>query len=87
MDFGIQQKEGPSSSYDLEGGVKTKLIIEHPLGFPLSFLTSWASVPGLERCPGEGNGNPPQYSWLGNPVDRGTWWATVRGVSKVSDMN
>ena len=82
VDCGFQQKEGPSSSHDLEGRVKTKLIIEHPLGFPLSFLTPWASVPWLERCPGEGNGNPPQYSWLGNPMDRGTWWAALHGVTK-----
>ena len=35
------------------------------------------SVPGLGRSPGEGNGNPLQYSNLGNPMDRGAWWATV----------
>ena len=35
------------------------------------------SVPGSERYPGEGNGNPLQYSCLGNPMDRGAWWATV----------
>ena len=40
------------------------------------------SVPGLGRSPGEGNGNPLQYSCLGNPIDRGTWWATVYGVSR-----
>ena len=40
------------------------------------------SVPGLGRSPGEGNGNPLQYSCLGNPMDRGTWLATVRGVAK-----
>ena len=34
------------------------------------------------RSPGEGNGNPLQYSCLGNPTDRGAWWATVHGVSK-----
>ena len=33
------------------------------------------------RSPGGGNGNPLQYSCLGNPMDRGTWWATVHGVS------
>ena len=33
------------------------------------------SIPGLERSPGEGNGNPLQYSWLGNPTDRGAWQA------------
>ena len=36
------------------------------------------SVPGLGRSPGEGNGNPLQYSCLENPLDRGTWWATVQ---------
>ena len=34
-------------------------------------------IPGLGRYPGEGHGNPLQYSWLGNPMDRGTWWAAV----------
>ena len=40
------------------------------------------SVSGLGRAPGEGNGNPLQYSCLENPRDRGTWWATVHGVAK-----
>ena len=40
------------------------------------------SIPGSERSPGEGNGNPPQYSCLENPMDRGAWWATVHGVAK-----
>ena len=40
----------------------------------------------LGRYPGEGNGNPLQYSWLGNPIDRGTWWAIVHWVTKESDM-
>ena len=38
------------------------------------------SIPGSGRCPGEGNGNPLQYSCLGNPMDRGAWW--VHGVIK-----
>ena len=41
-----------------------------------------ALVPGSGRSPGEGSGNPLQYSCLGNPMDRGAWWATVHGVSK-----
>ena len=41
------------------------------------------SIPGLGRCPGEVNGNPLQYSCLGNPMDRGAWWATVNGVAKI----
>ena len=40
------------------------------------------SVPGLCRSPGEGNGNPLQYSCLENPMDRGAWWAMVHGVAK-----
>ena len=40
------------------------------------------SIPGLESFPGEGNGNPLQYSCLGNPMDRGAWRATVYGVAK-----
>ena len=39
-------------------------------------------IPGLGRSLGEGNGNPLQYSCLGNPMDRGAWWATVHGVTK-----
>ena len=39
-------------------------------------------IPGLGRSPGEGNGNPPQYSCLENSVDRGAWEATVHGVAK-----
>ena len=41
-----------------------------------------ASVPGLGGYPGEGNGNPLQYSCLENPMDRGAWWITVHGVAK-----
>ena len=40
------------------------------------------SIPGSGRSPGEGNGNPLQYSCLGNPMDRGAWGATVHGVAK-----
>ena len=40
------------------------------------------SIPGLGRSSGGGHGNPPQYSWLENPMDREAWWATVNGVTK-----
>ena len=43
------------------------------------------SIPGLGRCPGEGNGNPLQYSCQENSMDRGAWRATVHGVEKESD--
>ena len=39
-------------------------------------------IPGSGRSPGERNGNPVQYSCLGNPMDRGAWWATVHGVAE-----
>ena len=41
-----------------------------------------SSVPGLERSPGGQHGNPLQYSYLKNPMDRGAWQATVHGVAK-----
>ena len=40
------------------------------------------SIPGSGRPPGEGNGNPLQYACLGNPMDRGAWWAIVHGVAE-----
>ena len=50
-----------------------------------------SSIPGSERSPGEGNGNPLQYSCLENSMDGGVWWATVYGVAKsrtrLSDFN
>ena len=39
-----------------------------------------SSVPRSGRSPGKGNGNPLQYSGLGNPMDSGAWWATVLGI-------
>ena len=39
------------------------------------------SIPGSGRSPGEGNGNPLQYSCLAKPMDGGAWWATVQGVA------
>ena len=40
-------------------------------------------IPGSGRCPGEGNGNPFQYSCLENPMDGGAWRATVHGVVRI----
>ena len=42
------------------------------------------SMPGLGRSPGEGNGNPLQYSCLGDPMDRGAWHAVVLGVAELN---
>ena len=41
------------------------------------------SIPGSGRSPGEGNGNPLQYSCLENPMDGGAWWAIVHGVTEL----
>ena len=40
-------------------------------------------IPESGRSPGEENGNPLQYSCLGNPMDRGAWWATIHGSHRV----
>ena len=59
------------------------------LGFPGSVIKNppanardVGSIPGLERSPGGGHGNPLQYSCLENPLDEGTWEATVHWVTK-----
>ena len=60
-------------------------------GFPYSSVDKESAcnagdpglIPGSGRSPGEGNGNPLQYSCLGNAMDRGAWRATVRGVARV----
>ena len=44
-------------------------------------IRDMGSIPGLGRPPGEGHGNPLQYSCLENPIDRGAWRATVHGVA------
>ena len=49
---------------------------------PPAHVGDTGSIPGSGRPPGEGNGNPLQYSCLENPMDRGAWWATVHGAAK-----
>ena len=44
-------------------------------------------IPALGRNPGERNGNPLQYPCLGNPMDRGAWWAIVHGVTGELDSH
>ena len=43
-------------------------------------------IPGSGISPGEGNDNPLQYSCLGNPMDRGAWWATAHGIPEELDV-
>ena len=50
---------------------------------PPAYTGDMGSVPGLGRSPGDGNGNPLQYSCLENSMDRGAWQATVHGVTRV----
>ena len=45
------------------------------------------SIPVPRRAPGKGNGNQLQHYCLGNPMDRGAWWATVHGVTKSWTQN
>ena len=66
------------------------MFITELLGFPGGSVVNnlpanagdTGSIPGLGRSPGKGNGNPPEYSCLENPTDRGAWRATVHGVTK-----
>jgi len=66
--------------------------VAHYLGFPGGSVGKESTcstgdmglIPGSGRSPGKGNGNPLQYSCLGNHMDRGAWWATVHWVTRVS---
>ena len=64
----------------------TPLVLGFPGGSdgkaPACNVGDPGSIPGSGRSPGEGNGNPLQYSCLENPMDRGAWQATVDGVAK-----
>ena len=56
-------------------------------GFPGSSMvkdppSNAGNVRDVGSIPGSGNGNPLQYSYMGNPVDRGAWWTIVHGVKK-----
>ena len=65
-------------------------MFSHFMGFPggsevkasACNVGDLGSIPGSGRSPGEGNSNPLQYSCLENPMDGGTWWATVHRVAK-----
>ena len=70
------------------------IVATHCLGFPGGSdgkesgcnTGDLGSIPGSGKSHGEGNGNPLQYSCLGNPMDRGNWWATVQRGRTESDM-
>ena len=59
---------------------QTALVVKNlPANAGDSRGSAW--IPGLERSSGAGNRNPRQYSCLGNPMDRGAWWATANGIA------
>ena len=60
---------------------KASLVAQRLKRLP-AMRETWVRSLGREGSPGEGNGNPLQYSCLENPMDGGAWWATVRGVAK-----
>ena len=66
-----RENQVEATSHDFPGGLdgKASAYSAGDLG----------SIPGLGRSPGEGNGNPLQYSCLENPMDGGAWWAPKRG--------
>ena len=75
------------SLYHIIWGFLSGSVVKNPPA------TAWdaGSIPGWGRSPGKENGNPLQYSCLGNPMDRGAWMVTVHGVEKswtqFSDQN
>ena len=65
----------------LLGTSQVALVVKNPPA-DAGDIRDVGSIPGPERSPGGGNSNPLQYSYLENPMDRGTWWATVHGVTQ-----
>ena len=61
-------------------------FLPHKIYFGLPRLLSGKESTCQCRIPGGGNGNPPQYSCLGNPRDRGSWWAAVHRVARVRQV-
>ena len=81
---------GPITSWEIDGET-VETMADFIFGAPKSLqmvipamkLKDTCSLEG-ELSPGEGNGNPLQYSCLENPMERGAWWAMVYGVTKES---
>ena len=82
-----KRKERESSSSFYIGPSQVALVVKNPSANVRHTRDARdvGSIPGWGRSPGEANGNPLQYSCLENPMDRGTWWATIHGVRE-SDM-
>ena len=70
--------------YGRKGAFQVALVVKN-LPTSVGDAREVGLIPKWGRFPGVGNGNPLQYSCLGNPVDRGAWWATVPGITKELD--
>ena len=90
-DLGASDKRSYKKAKICLISIKLRLIAANPAlglssGSKVKNLPDTASdvglIPGLGRSPGEGNGNPLQYSCLENSMDRGAWWASVHGITK-----
>ena len=79
LQFLLAQEEGPSLFWTVLFLNQVALVVRNP---PAN-AEEMSSILGSERSPGEGNGNPLQDSCLGNPMDRGAWWATVHRVTEL----
>ena len=84
MDYSLQGSSvrGIFQARVLEWVAFSFLLVIKNYGHFGGFPGDLGSIPGLGRSPGEGNGSLLQYSYLENPMDRGSWWATVHGVTK-----
>ena len=80
----VLQPQVSSSNFEDTGAFWVVLVVKNP---PASArdLRDMDLIPVSGRCPGRGHGNPLQYSYLENPMDRGAWQAAVHGVTE-SDM-
>ena len=64
-----------------QGASQVLLVVKNPPA-NAGDIRNAGSIPGSGRSPEGGNGNPPQYSCLENPMDREAWWATVHKIAK-----
>ena len=89
---GLQNQDLQKNCFLQPPAAQSALCVLPTTVFRSSLLAQWwithlpmqemSEIPGSGRSPGDRNGIPLQYSCLGNPMDRGTWWAPVHGVTK-----